>query len=152
MKWSSSSVTSLISSAVMQSWMSVHDSVALMVMCMPGISSPLFASLLCLDSQSVMNICGYGLHSILIFYLCIHSCVLFSLCDMLPTSFLKIAISGCGLWLCWLQRQISVDDCFLGWLVFQVFPFLCCYSSYLYLSGLYFIVFFTLMKITLVAA
>ena len=55
-------VTSLISSAVMQSGMSIHDSTVLMVICMPGISS-LFLWL-CLDSQYAMNSCDPGLYSI----------------------------------------------------------------------------------------
>ena len=38
----STSVANLISSAVMQSGMNMHDSIALMVMHMPGISSSMF--------------------------------------------------------------------------------------------------------------
>ena len=41
--------------------MSVHDSIALMVMHMIGTYLSLFVSWLCLDSQSVMNSCGPGL-------------------------------------------------------------------------------------------
>ena len=65
LRCSSSKVTSLISCAVMQSGMSQHDSITLMVMHMPGISSSLFFWL-CLDSQFVMNTCSHGLYSILI--------------------------------------------------------------------------------------
>ena len=61
-------VAILISSAVMQSGMSLHESIALMVMHMPGICCVLFDSWLCLDSQSAMNNCGPGLYSILMLY------------------------------------------------------------------------------------
>ena len=52
----------------MQSDMLVHDSIALMVMHMPGISLSLLVSWLCLDSQSAVNICGPGFYSILLLY------------------------------------------------------------------------------------
>ena len=65
--YSSSNLDNLISSATMLSGMSMHDSIALMVMPMPGISSFLFLSLLCLDSQLAKNSCAPGLHSILMF-------------------------------------------------------------------------------------
>ena len=42
----------------MQFHMSMDDSIALIVMHMPGISSSLFVSWMCLDSQSAMNSCG----------------------------------------------------------------------------------------------
>ena len=61
---SSSSVTLLISSAVMKSGMTMNDSIAFIVMHMPGIFSSLFISWLILDSQSAMNNCGPGFHSI----------------------------------------------------------------------------------------
>ena len=72
---SSSKVTSLICSAFMQSGMSVHDSIVLMVMCMPAISSSLFVFWLCLDSQSVMNSSSPGLNSILMYWF-IHNTIL----------------------------------------------------------------------------
>ena len=55
----------------MQSGMFVNGSIALMFMHMPHISSCLFVSWLCMDSQSAMNTCGPGLYSIL--YWCIQS-------------------------------------------------------------------------------
>ena len=62
---SSSNIAVLISSAVMKSCMSIHDSISLTVMDMPGISSSLFVSWLCEDSQPVMNGCNPGLYRIL---------------------------------------------------------------------------------------
>ena len=59
---SSSIVVDLISSAVMQSGMSAHDSMAFMVMLIYGIS--VSVSCLCLDIWSGMKICGLGLYSI----------------------------------------------------------------------------------------
>ena len=47
LRCSSSKVAYLISFAVMQSGMSMHDSLTLIVMCMPGISSSLFVLQLC---------------------------------------------------------------------------------------------------------
>ena len=60
----------------MQCDMSVHDVIALMVMCMPGIPLFLFVSWLCLDSQSAINSHGPALYSILMLYLCTHSGIL----------------------------------------------------------------------------
>ena len=78
----------------MQSGMSMHDSIALMVMHLPGISSSPFVSWLCLDSQPMMNSYGPGLYSILMLFWSICSSILWSLCDRLPTSFLNIATNG----------------------------------------------------------
>ena len=50
LRCSYSKVAPPISSAVMQSSMSVHDFMVLKVICMSGISLPLFFSQLCLDS------------------------------------------------------------------------------------------------------
>ena len=58
--------TAIISSAVMQSGMSVHD-IAFMIMHIPR-SSSLITSGFCLDSQSTINSCGLGLYSILMLY------------------------------------------------------------------------------------
>ena len=58
MRCSSSSLSFLIASAVMQSCMSMHASILLMVMCMPGISSFPFVLWFCLDSQFAMNSCS----------------------------------------------------------------------------------------------
>ena len=66
LKYSSSSVTSLISSDVMQPGMSINDSIALMVIQMSHISLSLFGLWLYQDSQSAINSCGPGFHSILI--------------------------------------------------------------------------------------
>ena len=57
--------SSRVAVRLLQSGMSVHVSIALILMCISGISSALFASWLCLNSQSVMNSCGPGLYSIL---------------------------------------------------------------------------------------
>ena len=57
-KYSLSSIAILISSAVRYSGISVHDSVAFMVLHIPIIS--LFVSWLCLDSQLAINNCGQG--------------------------------------------------------------------------------------------
>ena len=52
LRYSSSIVADQISSPVIQSAMTVHDYMAFMVIFIPGISSSLFDSCLCLDSQS----------------------------------------------------------------------------------------------------
>ena len=59
----------------MQSAMSMYDSIALIAMCMPGISSSLFLWL-CLDIQCVMDNCDHSLYSILAVYWCICSSIL----------------------------------------------------------------------------
>ena len=87
----SSRDASLISSAAMLSGTSLHDSIALMVICIPDISPLLFVLLLSLDSQSAMNSCGPGLYTILMLYWCICCRILWSLCDRLETSFWNIA-------------------------------------------------------------
>ena len=91
-KCSSSSITILISSALMQSGMAIHNSIALMIMPIPDISSYPFVLQLCLHSQSAMNSCGPGLYSILMLYWWIHMSILCSLCDRLATS-LEISTS-----------------------------------------------------------
>ena len=58
LRYSFSRVTTLISSAIMQPGISMHDSIALIVMCMSGISSYLFVLWLYLDSLSSS---GHGL-------------------------------------------------------------------------------------------
>ena len=68
LRCSSSRATCLFSSTAMQSGMSMHDTIAVMVMHMPNISSSPFVSWLCLDSQSVMNRCGLAY---LVFWFCI---------------------------------------------------------------------------------
>ena len=74
---SSSSISILISPALMQSGMSLNVPIVLMVICMPGISSSLFVSWLCLDSQSVMNSCTvflcYNVVFVIVFF---GSCVI----------------------------------------------------------------------------
>ena len=67
-KFSLTIIANLISSAVMQFGVSVPDSIAFMVMLIPGISTSLFFSRLCLDSQAAMKSCGPGLHRTLLLY------------------------------------------------------------------------------------
>ena len=78
--YSVSSIAILISSAVMQSGMSLHHFIALVVVYMPGFSSSLFVSTFCLDNQSVMNnydlalyctSCFIGLFLIISFKACV---------------------------------------------------------------------------------
>ena len=76
LRCSSYTVIYLISYALMQSGISVHNSIMLMVMHMPGISISPFVYWLCFDSQPVMNRCGPGLYSILMLCWCIHSSIL----------------------------------------------------------------------------
>ena len=90
----SSSVAIPISFAVMQSSMSVHDIVALMVTQMPGILSSHFGFWLCLDSQPVMNRCCSVLYGILMWYWCILNSIAWCMCDRLAISFLNITTSG----------------------------------------------------------
>ena len=68
LRCSSSMFISLTPSDVMKLCMSWHDSIALMVIHMPTISSSLFVLCLSQDSQSAMNSCGPGLYSILMLY------------------------------------------------------------------------------------
>ena len=84
MCWSSSD-TVLISPAVRNLLMVIHT---------PGIFSSLMVSWFCLDSQSAMKSCGPGLYIIVTLYWCIINSILWSLCDRLATSFLKIATIG----------------------------------------------------------
>ena len=65
---SSFNIAILISSADMYSGMSMHDSIVLMMVHMPCISSSLFFSRLFLDSQSAMSSCSPGMYSILMLY------------------------------------------------------------------------------------
>ena len=60
-KYSLSRVAKHISFAVIQSSTSMHDSIAFMLMLIPGISLSLFVSWLCLDSHSAMKSSGPGL-------------------------------------------------------------------------------------------
>ena len=86
-------VTDLISIAVMQSGMSVHDSMAFMIMFITSISS-ISVLWLRLYSQSARNNYDLGLYSILMLHSWMHSNILCSLCDKLTSSFLNIATSG----------------------------------------------------------
>ena len=76
LRYSSVRIISLISSILMKSGMSVHDSIRLMVMHMPGISSPIFVLWVCLESQSAVNSSGPGFYSTLMLYWCINSSIL----------------------------------------------------------------------------
>ena len=77
----------------MQSGMSVHDSIALMGMHIPGISLSLFVSWLHLDSQSAISSYGPGLYTILVLYSCI--VVVFEPCVIgLHHLFLNVATSS----------------------------------------------------------
>ena len=101
----------------MHSGMSIHYSIALMIMHIHGISLPLFVSWLGLDNQSAMNSCGPGLHSIFMLYWWIYNSILCSLCDRHATSFFKIATSG--LW-CVIMLTLQVKHSgriFLGHIV-----------------------------------
>ena len=88
-----SRVATLISSAVMQSGISLLISIILMFMYIPDISSFLFVLCLCPDNWSAMNCCGSCFNSILMLYWWIHNSILCSLCYRLATFFLKIATS-----------------------------------------------------------
>ena len=90
---SSSIVAALIFSAVLQSGMPMHNSIALMIMHMPGVSSSLFFWL-CLGSHSVINSCGTGLCRVFPLHCWICNSIHCSLCDRLAKSFLKITTSG----------------------------------------------------------
>ena len=87
LRCSLSIVPDVISSTVMQSCMSMHDSMVFMVTFIPSIFSPVFVSWLCLDSQSTMNSCGLGLYSNLMLYWWMYSNNLCSLCDKLASFF-----------------------------------------------------------------
>ena len=90
---SSSSVAIHISSAVKQSGISVHDSIALIIKHIPGISS-LFISHCFWIANLQMNSCGPGLYSILMMYSWMCNIILCSLHDMLATSFSKTVTSS----------------------------------------------------------
>ena len=80
-------VTDIISSAVMQSGMCIHDSVIFMVMFISGISSSLFVLWLYSESQFNMKSCSLDLYSILMLYWYMHSNILCILCDKIATTF-----------------------------------------------------------------
>ena len=67
-RYLSSRAAIFISSAVIQSGISVYESIALMVMHIPDISLSQFVSWLCLDSKYVMNSCDPVLCIILMLY------------------------------------------------------------------------------------
>ena len=128
---SSTRVTILISSVVMQSGVAVHDIDGY------GHTRYFFISVcpwLCLDSQSAMNSYSPGLYSILILYWWICNSILYSLCDRLAKYFLKKPVA-CGQLSCWLHGQSSSSDFFLCYGVCIGFLFLCCYIRFLHLSG-----------------
>ena len=107
-----SRVHSLISSAIMQSGMSVINSIALMVMCMPCISSPLFILFLCLHTNLQWAV-------VVLVYICFWYCidvstvVFFEVCliDLQHLSWILLP-AVCGLWPCWPCRQSSRGDIF----------------------------------------
>ena len=80
----SSRVAVVISFVVMQSGMSMHESIVLIVIYMHGIS------LLCLHNQSMTE----SLYGFLLLYWHIHSNILCSLCDRIAMSLLNIATCG----------------------------------------------------------
>ena len=71
------SVEFLLLSYIIQSSLSKHGCMMLMVMHMHRNCSSLFVSWLCLDNQSAMNNCDPGLYSVLMLYWCIPSRVVF---------------------------------------------------------------------------
>ena len=86
---SSSSIAILISSAIMQSGMSMHDSIALIVMHMPRISSSLFCGCVWIANLQwipVAQACIVFLHCIAVFLV-----VYFKVSDRLAKSVLNIA-------------------------------------------------------------
>ena len=111
---SSSYVAILISFVVMQSRMSMHDCVVLMVMCMPVISLSQFVSCLCLYSQFAVNSYAPGLYSILILYQCILNGILWILYHRIAVSFLKLLQVACDLQSLLFHGQNSSDNIFLG--------------------------------------
>ena len=90
LRCSLSGVATLITSAFMQSDISVHD------YCIPGISLSLFVSWFCLDSKSAMNSYVSDLCSIML-YCWICNSILCSLSDRVATSFLKLLPMSCDL-------------------------------------------------------
>ena len=108
-----SSIANLISFAFMQFGMSVHDSIALMLMHIPRMSSSLLVLRLCLEIQSAMNSYGPDFYSFPTLYCCILSGILWSLCDMHATSFFKIATPvACDLWSYILHRWSNSGEIF----------------------------------------
>ena len=83
----SGDVASCSSCIVMHSGMLEVDCIALILICMPVISSSLFSQWFCLDNQSAMKRSGPGLYMILTLYWCIPSRICCSLCVNVTTSF-----------------------------------------------------------------
>ena len=127
-KCSSARVASLVSSAVMQSGISVHDSTTFMVMHIPGISSSLSCGCAWI-AKSTVNSCGPGLYRIPMLYWWMHNNILCYLCDRVTTSFLKIATSCYHQLSCWLCGQSSSGWIFLGHVTAKFFSF-CYYNGF----------------------
>ena len=131
-KCSSCWVVTLISSAVMESHMSVHNPIVLH--CIPGISLSLYVSWFCLDSPSAINSCGPGLYNILMLYWWIHYSILCILCGRFITSY-KLLPATCDLLSHWAHGWRSSCAIFLDYEVWLGLLFLCCFSGFLHLSG-----------------
>ena len=125
----SSSIAISISSAIIQCGMSMHDSLAFMVLHIPEIYSSLYFGYAWIASLHWIAEVP-GLHSILMLYWCILSSILWSLCNRLAISFLHITISS----LCYVITLTSweniSDGIFLSHGICLVIIILCCYTSF----------------------
>ena len=101
LKCSSSSVANFVFSTVIQSSMSVHNSIAVGVMYMPGISSSLLVLWLYLNSQFAMYNFGLGFNGVLLLYWWIYNCIFMIILLNLSQTFL---LAVCDLLLCCLHR------------------------------------------------
>ena len=122
----------------MQSGMSMHDSIASIIMHIMGISSSIIVSWLCLHSQFSIN--SFGLwsrflqdsYAVLVYannILC-NLCVSFAI-----HHFGRVPPAVCGLSSFWLNRWSSNSWILLGHGLCPGFNFLCCYKGLLHWLG-----------------
>ena len=124
---SSFRVISITFSVVMQSGMSAHDSVAVMVKHMPGISLFLFFHGCVFIANLLWIVCGPCLYSIMMLSWWIHSSILWNyLIGLQHLSWILQPVAF-GLWSYLPHGQSSSGEFFLGHVVCLSHPFLCCY-------------------------
>ena len=126
----------LIPSTVMQSGISVHKFIVLMVMCMSGISSSPFPSWLCQDSQPLKI--AVALVYIVFWCICVAIMVFYDAC-LIGLQHLSYVLppAVCGLWSHCPHGWNSSGEIFPYCEVCLALSFLCCYSWSLHLSGFY---------------
>ena len=137
LRYWSSAVTSLLYFAVMQSSMSVYNSIPLIIMCMPGISSsPLFCGGAWIASLQWIVV---ALSCIVFWcYVGVSIVASFEACVINVQDISKLLLPAfCVLWSHRCHGQSSSVKNFLGYVLCLALPFLCCYDMPLHLSAFY---------------